>query len=445
MAEYLFKRKIYDQMLQWKQESNGRSALLIEGARRVGKSTIVRQFAQHEYRSCLIIDFNFVPEEVLKYFEHLDNLDILFLRLQNYFGVQLFERQSVIVFDEVQRCPTARQAIKYLVEDKRYDYIETGSLISIRQNTQDITIPSEEHRIEMLPLDFEEFLWATGKTNTLNILRMFYNKKLPVGDGGHRKNMRELRLYMLIGGMPQAVCAYIDTNNLQQVDIIKREILELYADDLIKIDPTQKLSRLFLAIPSQLSKNSSRYAPTSVIDGVPTDKMMELLQQLESSKTIYTSYHANDPSVGLSLNADYSRFKIFLCDTGLFVTLAFWDKSYMENILYQKLLSDKLSVNLGYVYENLVAQMLRAIGDKLFYYTFPKDAKHNYEIDFLISRGSKLIPIEVKSSEYKTHPSLDAFIQKYSRRVAQGLILHTKDISKDPSIQYLPVYMTPFL
>ncbi len=445
MAEHVFKRKIYDRMLQWKKESNGRSALLIEGARRVGKSTIVRQFAQQEYRSCLIIDFNFVSEEVLGYFDHLDDLDMLFLRLQNFYDVQLFDRQSVVVFDEVQRCPAARQAIKYLVEDKRYDYIETGSLISIRQNTQNITVPSEEHRIEMQPLDFEEFLWAIGKTNALDIWRMFYNKKLPVGDGGHRKNMRELRLYMLVGGMPQAVCAYIDTNNMQQVDTIKREILQLYADDLIKIDPTQKLSRLFLAIPSQLSKNGSRFTPTSIIDGVPTDKMLELLQQLEDSKTVYMCYHANDPSVGLALNADYRRFKIFLCDTGLFITLAFWDKNYTENILYQKLLSDKLSVNLGYVYENLVAQMLRAIGDRLFYYTFPKDEKHNYEIDFLISRGAKLIPIEVKSSEYKTHPSLDAFVQKYSHRISYGLILHTRDISHDQAIQCLPIYMTPFV
>ncbi len=445
MAEHIFKRKIYNKMLCWKQESGGKSALLVEGARRVGKSTIVRQFAQNEYKSCLVIDFNFVSAEILGYFEHLDNLEFLFLRLQNYFDVQLFERESVIVFDEVQRCPAARQAIKYLVQDGRYDYIETGSLISIRQNIMHITIPSEEHRIELLPLDYEEFLWAIGNPNALNILRMFYDKRIAVGNGGHRKNMRDFRLYMLVGGMPQAVCAYIDTNNLQQVDVVKREILQLYAEDLLKLDPTRKLSRLFLAIPSQLCKNGSRYTPTAVIDGVPTEKMTELLQQLEDSKTIYMSYHANDPSVGLALHADYKRFKIFLCDTGLFVTLAFWDKDYTENILYQKLLSDKLSVNLGYVYENMVAQMLRALGDSLFYYTFPKDEKHNYEIDFLLSRGSKLVPIEVKSSAYKTHASIDAFVRKFSARMGQGVLLHSQDLEREQALLKLPIYMTPFL
>ncbi len=445
MAKHIFRRKIYDKMLRWKQESQGQSALLIEGARRVGKSTIVREFAQNEYRSYLLVDFNFVSAEVLGYFEHLDNLDILFLRLQNYYDVQLVERQSVIVFDEVQRCPAARQAIKYLVQDGRYDYIETGSLISIRQNTQHITIPSEEHRIELLPLDYEEFLWATGKAHTMDTLRVFFDKKIAFGQAAHRKNMRDLRIYMLVGGMPQAVCAYIDTNNMQQVDTVKREILQLYADDLLKIDPTERLSRLFLAIPSQLSKNGSRYAPTSIVDGITPTKMSELLQQLESSKTIYMAYHADDPNVGLSLNADYKRFKIFLCDTGLFITLAFWDKDYTENVLYGKLLSDKLPVNLGYVFENMVAQMLRASGNRLFYYTFPKDAKHNYEIDFLLSRGSKLMPIEVKSSDYKTHPSIDAFAQKFSARLGQCYLLHTKDVICDQSLTCPPIYLTPFI
>lgn len=445
MAKHVFKRKIYDKMLRWKQESLGQSALLIEGARRVGKSTIVREFAKNEYRSYLLLDFNFVSAEVLGYFEHLDNLDLLFLRLQNYYDVQLVEHQSVIVFDEVQRCPAARQAIKYLVQDGRYDYIETGSLISIRQNTQHITIPSEEHRLELLPLDYEEFLWATGKVHTMDTLHVFFDKQIAFGQAAHRKNMRDLRIYMLVGGMPQAVCAYIDTNNMQQVDTVKREILQLYADDLLKIDPTERLSRLFLAIPSQLSKNGSRYTPTSIVDGVTPAKMTELLRQLESSKTIYMAYHADDPNVGLSLNADYKRFKIFLCDTGLFVTLAFWDKDYTENVLYGKLLSDKLPVNLGYVFENMVAQMLRASGNRLFYYTFPKDTKHNYEIDFLLSRGSKLMPIEVKSSDYKTHPSIDAFAQKFSARLGQCYLLHARDITCDQSLICLPIYLTPFI
>ena len=432
-------------MLSWKNESEGKSALLIEGARRIGKSTIAKTFAEKEYKSYIIVDFNFVSEEVLSYFEHLDNLDFLFLRLQDYYDTRLYERKSVIVFDEVQRCPKARQAIKYLVQDGRYDYIETGSLISIKQNTKNITIPSEEHRIEMLPLDYEEFLWAIGKEHAMETLKEFFDRRMAVGQAGHRKNMRDLRLYMLVGGMPQAICAYLDTNNLQKVDTVKREILQLYADDLIKVDPTMRLSRLFLAIPSQLSKNGSRYTPTSIIEGVSAEKMAELLQELEDSKTIYMAYHANDPSVGLSLNADYRRFKMFLCDTGLFVTLCFWDKEYTENVLYQKLLSDKLAVNLGYVFENLVAQILRAKGDRLFYYTFPKDEKHNYEIDFLLSRGSKLVPLEVKSSAYRTHPSIDAFAEKFSERVGVRYILHVQDVVQEGVLQCLPVYMSPLV
>lgn len=445
MDKHIFKRKIYDKMLRWKQDSLGRSALLIEGARRVGKSTIVREFASREYSSHIIIDFNFVTNEVLGYFEQLNDLDLLFLRLQNYYNVRLEEHRSAIIFDEVQRCPAARQAIKYLVQDGRYDYIETGSLISIRQNTQHITIPSEEHRIELLPLDYEEFLWAIGQEHTLDTLRVFYDKNIPLGQALHRKNMRTLRIYMLVGGMPQAVCAYIDTNNMQQVDIVKREILQLYADDLLKIDPAGRLSRLFLAIPGQLSKNGSRYTPTSIIDGISPSKMTELLQQLEDSKTIYMAYHADDPNVGMALNADYKRFKIFLSDTGLFITLAFWDNDYSENILYGKLLSDKLSVNFGCVFENIVAQMLRAAGHRLFYYTFPKDDKHNYEIDFLLSQGGKVTPIEVKSSDYKTHPSIDAFAEKYSSRIKQCVLLHNRDLTHDQSLVCLPMYMTPFL
>ncbi len=441
----IFQRRIYKDMLRWKSESNGTSALLIEGARRVGKSTIVGEFARKEYKTCLIIDFNFVSAEILSYFDNLDNLDILFLRLQSYYDIRLIERQSVIVFDEVQRCPKARQAIKYLVEDGRFDYIETGSLISIRQNTKDITIPSEEHRLELLPLDYEEFLCAIGKSDSFDILRMFFDKKLAFGQAAHRKNMYDLRLYMLVGGMPQAVQKYIDTNNLQEVDNVKREILQLYADDLLKTDPKQRLSRLFLAIPSQLSGNESRYMPSTVIDGLTPSALAELLQQLEDSKTVYMAYHANDPNVGLSLSADFRRFKIFLCDTGLFVTLAFWDKSYTENEIYKKLLSDKLPVNLGYLFENIVAQMFRAHGDRLFYYTFAKDAKHNYEIDFLLSRSSKLIPIEVKSSAYKLHNSLDAFARKYSSRVGQTYILHTQDLRVEESVVGIPVYLAPFV
>lgn len=444
MNRRVFKRKMYQKMLEWKHSEQGGTALLIEGARRVGKSTLVNQFASKEYKTAIIIDFNLASEEVIGLFDNLMDLNFIFFQLQRIYHVQLFDRQSVIVFDEVQRCPKARQAIKYLVADGRYDYIETGSLISIHLNTKDITIPSEERRLEMLPMDYEEFCWALGKDVTYSLLRTAFENCYP-SVGAHRDSMRDLRLYMLIGGMPQAVDAYLTTNNLQVVDNIKRDILNLYAEDLIKIDKSQQLSRLFMAIPAQLSKNSSRYAPTSVIEGITFDKVQELLHDLADSKTINIAYHANDPNVGFSLNADYKRFKIYLSDTGLFVTLVFGDKNFTENVIYQKLLSDKLDANLGYIYENLVAQMLRATGSKLFYYTFPKDNRHNYEIDFLLSRGNKICPIEVKSSRYHSHTSLDVFCDKFSNRVGQRYIIHTNDLEKDGQILCLPIYMTEFI
>ena len=438
--EFVFQRKLYDRMLQWKQEEQGQTALLIEGVRRVGKSTLAETFAKKEYRSHIFIDFNKASKETKGLFDDLSSLDFIFLRLQAQYGVQLYERQSVIVFDEVQKCPNARQAIKYLVEDGRYDYIETGSLISIRKNTKDITIPSEEERVQLHPLDLEEFRWAVGDRALMPLLAQFYEKKVPLG-AAFRNTMRNLRLYMLVGGMPQAVNTYLDTKNLKDVDAVKRKIIKLYEDDFRKLDKTGKLGRLFMSIPAQLSRGVSRFAPSSVIKGVPADKMSDLLLQLEDSKTVNMCYHADDPNVGLSIEEDKNRFKMYVGDTGLMVTLCFWDKKYADNVIYSKLLSDKLSVNLGYVYENLVAQMLRAAGNKLFYYTFPKDEKHNYEVDFLLSRGAKLWPIEVKSEGYNSHPSLDAFCEKFSSRIDKRLLVYTKDLRKDEQTILLPVYM----
>lgn len=383
----------------------------MEGARRIGKSTIVEEFAKKEYRSYILIDFNEASQDVKDLFENLMDLDYIFLYLQNIYQTSLYEHESVIVFDEVQQCPKARQAIKYLVKDGRYDYIETGSLISIHKNTKDINIPSEEHRVEMFPMDYEEFRWALGDEVGMSLLKQVFEKRMSLGEGINRMKMRDLRLYMLVGGMPQAVNEYLDTKNLQSVDMVKRQIIQLYADDFRKIDSTGRISKLFMAIPSQLSRNLMRYQPTPVVGNMPSAKIDELLLNLEDSKTINIAYHADDPQVGMSLTADYGKYKLYVGDTGLFVTLAFWDKDFTENIIYNKLLSDKLSANMGYVYENLVAQMLRALGDRLFYYTFPKDKTHFYEIDFLLSRGNKLCPIEVKSSGYKTHASLDAFCQ----------------------------------
>lgn len=444
MEQRIFRRKIYDDILDWKRKNDGRTALLVEGARRIGKSTIVEEFARNEYKSYILIDFNTASAEVKSLFDDLMNLEFIFLRLQQAYSTQLFERNSVIVFDEVQQCSKARQAIKYLVKDGRYDYIETGSLISIRKNIENITIPSEEDRIQMNPMDYEEFRWALGDTVTVPLLKTFWEKKIPLG-AAHRDAMRNLRLYLLVGGMPQAVNAYLDTNNLRMVDEVKRKIILLYREDFAKIDKTGKVSNLFMSVPAALSRNASRYVPSSIIGNVADDKMSELLMNLEDSKTVNIAHHADDPNIGIPVSANYDKFKIFLADTGLFVTLAFWDKDFTENIIYDKLLSDKLSVNLGYVYENLIAQMLVASGNRLFYHTWKKDEKHYYEIDFLLSRGAKLCPVEVKSSGYKAHASLDAFCDKYSARVGSRYLIYTKDLTKDNGTTLLPAYMTPLL
>lgn len=440
----IFKRKLYDRLLEWKRVQNGKSAIMIEGARRVGKSTLVEQFAKNEYESYILIDFNEASDEVKSLFNNLMNKDFIFLQLQALYNVILKERKSVIIFDEVQKCPLARQAIKYLVKDGRYDYIETGSLISIKKNTKGITIPSEEERVTLYPMDYEEFRWALGDEATVPLLRTFYEKRLPL-DKAHRDKMRDFRLYMLVGGMPQAVNTFIETNNFSLVDHTKRGIINVYRDDFQKLDPSGRLETLFMEIPSQLSQTNNRYKPYAVLGEVDDDKLLELLKDLEDSKTTLFSYHSNDPNVGMSLTKDISKFKIFCADTGLFVTLAFWDKDHTENVIYQKLLNDKLSTNLGYVYENIIAQVLAASGNKLFYYTWPKDDTHNYEIDFLLLRGAKIHPIEVKSSGYKAHKSLDVFCEKYSHVVERRYLIYTKDLKRDMETLLLPVYMTQFL
>lgn len=447
MTERIFKRKIYDRMLAWKKERDGSTALLIKGARRVGKSTIARKFAENEYKTYIAIDFAKASPEIKKLFESADDLDFLFLRLQAIFHTELKARESVLIFDEVQRCPPARQAIKYLVEDGRYDYIETGSLLSIRKNTEGILIPSEETRITMYPMDYEEFLWATGDRQTMPLIRYSFDRLRPVGDDVNRRLMRQFRLYMLVGGMPQAINAYLDTNNLAAVDAVKREIIELYIDDLRKIDISGRASRVFESIPGELAKSKLRYQVGSVIKNAEPSRMEDIWKDLEDSLTVNFSYKCTDPNVGMALHKDYSHFRIFLADTGLFVTLAFWDRDVADNNIYQKLLSDKLSADLGYVYENVVAQCLRAAGHTLFYYTFPADEamKNHYEIDFLTVHSNKIVPVEVKSSGYKTHKSLDVFCDKYSSRVGRRVLLYTKDLRREGELLYLPVYMTGLL
>ena len=416
----MFKRKIYSKLLSWKEESNGNTALLIEGARRIGKSTVVESFAKNEYQSYILIDFSTVSKSIKALFEDISDLDYLFLQLQLQYKVDLHERNSLIIFDEVQLCPLARQAIKSLVKDHRYDYIETGSLISIKKNIQNILIPSEERKL--------------------------FDSRHPIGDKLHRKLMRDFRLYMLVGGMPQAVNEYLQTNNFRKVDTIKRDILNLYEDDFKKIDSTGKLSLLFDAIPAQLNKNAARYQVSSVLANDRADSILELIAELKDSKTVLVSYHANDPNAGMSTNKDLCKFKLFLCDTGLFTTLMFKDKDFTENIIYEKLLNDTLNTNLGYLYENIVAQILTCNGNELFYYTFFNEtSRHNYEIDFLLASRNKICPIEVKSSGYKTHKSLDEFCKKYSDRILDKYLVYTKDLAKDSDILCLPVYMVPFL
>ncbi|MBQ3619168.1 MAG: ATP-binding protein [Bacteroidales bacterium] len=434
-----FKRKIYDEMLRWKREKGGKTALLIKGARRVGKTTIVKEFAQREYDSYIFIDFSNVSKNISSLFDDMSDLNYFFLHLQTETGVVLHKRRSVIVFDEVQLKPLARQSIKHLVADGRYDYIETGSLLTLKKNVKDIVIPSEETRLTMHPLDFEEFLWATGNETGLDFIRLFLDMKKPL-EQSHRKIMRNLRLYLLVGGMPQSVDTYLSNNNFQDVDETKRGIISLYDDDFRKIDTSGKASRLFFNIPGQLNHNAARYHIGSVV-GQNNENTQTVIADMADSLVVSLAYHANDPNVGMGLSKDINLYKMFLCDTGLFVTMAFWDKSQTENVIYQQLLSDKLPANLGYVYENLAAQMLLAAGNQLYYYTFPDGNKHNYEIDFIISRGNKLCPIEVKSSGYRTHKSLDLFCEKYSSRIGNRYLLYTKDFQRDGQTLCVPFYM----
>lgn len=450
--EKVFKRKMYKKLLEWKELEAGKTALLIEGARRVGKSTIVEEFARNEYDSYLLIDFSIASKATKALFEDISNLDMLFTSLQLTYGVSLVAGKSLVIFDEIQKCPLARQAIKHLVKDGRYHYIETGSLLGIKMKKKaqsedtKILIPSEERRVCMYPMDYEEFRWALGDTATIPLLKTMFDDKKALGDDVNRKLMRDFRLYMLVGGMPQAVNEYLDSQDLSKVDRVKRGIIELYENDFYELDPSGQTSMLFRAIPAQLSNNASRYQVSSVISGSRVERLMRPLAILKDSMTTNISYHANDPSAGFALHVNTEQFKLFCHDTGLFVTLAFWDSDFTSNTLYQKLLNDKLSADLGYVFENVVAQMLVAAGQKLFYHTWKiENSTRNYEIDFLLTRESKICPIEVKSSQSTEHKSIDAFQKKFSARILRRYLVHTKDLRKEHDMLCLPVYMTAFL
>ena len=441
-----FKRKIYDTMLKWKQERNGDTALLIQGARRVGKSTIAEEFARNEYKSYILIDFSKVSKEVSDLFNDISDLNYLFLRLQFIFQVELHERESVIILDEVQLQPLARQAIKHLVKDHRYDYIETGSLISVRYKSKNIIIPSEETKLNMYPMDYEEFRWAMGDTATVPLLRSAFEKKMSLGDATHRKLMRDFRLYMLVGGMPQAVAAYIKTNNFTAVDLVKRDIIALYEEDFSKFDNSGRAKAMYDSIPAQLNKNAMRYQVGKVIPDERAERIINVVKDMEDSMTANVAFRSDDPNVGLALTKNLEYFKMYTSDTGLFVTLAFKDGDITENVIYEKLLNDKLSANLGYVYENMIAQMLVSNGKDLFYHTIPyADGKKYYETDFIITEKHKISPIEVKSSGYKSHKSLDEFCSKFSDRIMNKYVIYTKDYKRENGVDYIPVYMTMFL
>ena len=439
-----FKRKAYDKLVQWKTDYAQNYAVLLEGARRVGKSTIAEQFARNEYRSYILIDFSKASNEIKSCFDDINDLDMFFLRLQALTGVNLYKEESVVIFDEVQLFPKARQAIKHLVKDGRYHYIETGSLISIKKNVENILIPSEEMKIDVYPMDYEEFCWATNQN--FDMLKKIYDMNKSIGQEVNRKLMRDIRVYMAVGGMPQAVEAYTAGQNFSMIDQIKRQIIVLYEDDFKKIDPSGRLPSIYHSIPAQLSKEAKRYSLSKTLGRRKNEKDDSLIYDLIDSKTVIASYNSTDPRVSLSLTKDLSSYKLYIADTGLFVTLMFIDRPATENEIYAKLLADKLPANLGYLYENLVAQMITSTGRELYYHTWEKKGStHYYEIDFLISNGSKVSAIEVKSAGAGKHESLLEFRKKYSKNIKNSYIVSQKDIDKKEELKFMPVYLTPFL
>jgi hypothetical protein len=439
-----FKRKVYDKLVEWKENYADKYGVLLEGARRVGKSTIAEQFARNEYKSYILIDFSNASDEVKSCFNDISDLNFFFLRLQALTGIDLHEHESVIIFDEVQLFPKARQAMKHLVKDGRYHYIETGSLISIKKNVKDILIPSEEMKIEVFPMDYEEFCEACGIN--YKTLESVYNARKALGQQIHRKLMRNLRIYMAVGGMPQAVEAYVEGKNFTVIDRIKREIITLYEEDFNKIDPSGRISSMYHSIPAQLSKDGKRYLIAGATGKRKVSGDEEALYDLIDSKTVLISYNTTDPRVSLSLTKDRDCYKMYIADIGLFVTLMFFDRPSVENEIYAKLLSDKLPANLGYLYENLVAQMIAASGRELYYHTWEKqESSHYYEIDFLISKGTKISPIEVKSSGTGKHESLTRFQKDYAKNVGENFLISQKDIGQEGTIQFLPVYLTSFI
>ena len=449
------KRKILNKLIEWKETSNGKTALLIDGARRVGKSYITTEFAENYYKSYIMIDFNKVGDDVKELFDkYLNDLDAFFMYLSAYFNVKLYPRESLIIFDEVQLYPRARAAIKYLVADGRFDYIETGSLVSIKKNVKNIVIPSEERHIKMYPMDFEEFLWALGNDTLMDIIRKNYQDKKPMGQALHRKAMDYFRQYLIVGGMPQAVEEYINSKDFDKVDIVKRDILTLYRNDITKHAEGYeiKVQSIFDEIPSQLSKHEKKFKLSSIKKEARFREYEDAIFWLDDAMIVNNCYNSTEPNIGLKLNMDRTTLKCYMADTGLLISHAFDENGIVSEEIYKKLLFDKLEVNKGMIIENIVAQMLISSGHKLYFYSNPTqtDASSRMEIDFLISKSKvtnrhNISPIEVKSGKNYTLNSLNKFRTKYSEQTATPYVIHTADYKEEEGVIYLPIYMTSLL
>ena len=455
------KRKIYDKLLEWKKNHKGDTALLIEGARRIGKSYIVEEFAQREYESYILVDFSKVSPQVIEFFDiYLDDLDMLFMNLELYFRRKLAPRQtkdeearSLVIFDEIQFCPRARAAIKHLVADRRYDYIETGSLVSIKKNVKDIMLPSEEHAIEMFPMDFEEFLWAMGDEMLMPYILMRFDKLLPM-EAFHRRAMDYFRQYLIVGGMPQAVSKYVETRDFEKTDEVKRDILALYRNDIHKYADSQetKVAAIFEEIPGQLQKREKKFLLSALQNEARMRDYSQAFFWLNDAKIINCCYNSTEPGIGLKLNEERTTLKCYMGDTGLLVSHAFDERGIVSADLYRKLMFDKLEVNKGMLVENIVAQMLRAAGHKLYFFSNSSrtSSEDRMEIDFLIAKPMttsrhNISPIEVKSGQRYTLNSLKKCMAKYGSRLSTPYVLHDKDVKREDGIVYLPLYMAPLL
>lgn len=451
---FVMRRKIYQQLLDWKEKRNGEVALLIEGARRIGKSYIVEAFGKKEYKSYLLIDFNKAPEMVREWFDlYLEDLDTLFLYLSQHYKVRLHERNSLIILDEIQLCPRARAAIKFLVADGRFDYIETGSLVSIKKNTRSIVLPSEERSIQMYPMDFEEFLWATGNDMLMDLIRKMYVERKPMGQAFHRKAMDAFRLYMIVGGMPQAVKKYVDTQDFDAVDAAKRDVLTIYRNDIFHYaeDIAEKVVSIFDQIPSQLSKHEKKFRLSALKPGAKYRDWDDAFFWLKDASVVNVCYNSTEPNIGLKMNEDRTTLKCYMNDTGLLLSHAFDEKGIMSAEIYHKLLFGKLEVNEGMLVENVVAQMLTASGNKLFFYSKASDvAEERMEIDFLLQKNKvtnrhNIHPIEVKSGTNYTLSSLKKCMKKFGEYMTTPTVIHAGDLKVEDGITYLPLYMTPLL